>query len=318
MTTKIFNLSMLACVLCSTELVASQTWDEASDTLTQIALKQALDGTLHPDIFIPVYWSNNFYSGAGYSTSTIKEIDAVSGFEASKNGLTSTTRDFRINALTFRSAYFSLGLEANIMNIEKNEFGYIHDTNNVFNQGNDAWIAFDNDVDIDVIQYGAYLDLYHHFFSDKLFLRLSTRLFPGASLSVKQTTQFKPLVAETGYSESSTIQDFAYDARFESYIDLSKYLKFGFEFNYEFLPISYDLAELARNGDAFVFQTVTKETEETTLHYMGKAYVNYPVLGGLMPMIGFGSVSKTVKDITVDKRYTEDRQIVSFGFERRF
>ncbi|MEA3384032.1 MAG: hypothetical protein U9Q20_05090 [Campylobacterota bacterium] len=129
----------------------------ANDTLTQINFEQDSDGNLNPNILVPIYWNDSIYSAVGYTSSTTKEIEKVDGFTDSKNGMVATKDNLKINWLTYKFSNFSAGLQSKIINIDKNEFGYIHDSADLFGNGADYYIAFDNDVELDIMQTGLYL-----------------------------------------------------------------------------------------------------------------------------------------------------------------
>lgn len=288
----------------------------ANDTLTQINFEQGSDGNLNPNILVAIYWNENIYSAVGYTSSTTKEIEKVNGFIDSKNGMVATKDNLKINWLTYKFSNFSAGVQSNIINIDKNEFGYIHDSADLFGNGADYYIAFDNDVELDIMQTGLYLDYNRKM--DNLFVRVSTNITPSTAIDVKQETLFKPLVDDIGSSSSSTSQDLAYAVKLEAYYDTNSFVKLGFEYSYDYMPIKYDIAQLAVENNAYVFNTTTIDTDETTTKYLAKLYFDKKMLGGLTPTIGFGNIETQTKDNNSNKTTTTDESIVSIGFEKRF
>jgi len=288
----------------------------ANDTLTQVSFEQDNDGNFNPNIFIPVYWTDNVYSGIGYTSNTTKDIGVVDGFIDSKNGMVATSRDMRLNWLTYKFGNFSAGLQSNFLNIDKNEFGYIHDSADLFGNGTNYYIAFDNDIELDIVKTGFYIDYSTKI--DNLLLRGSSTITPSTKIDVKQSTLFKPLVNDIGSSSSSTSQDLSYGVKLEAYYDTNSFVKLGFEYSYDYMPIKYDIAQLAVENNAYVFNTTTIDTDETTTKYLAKLYFDKKMLGGLTPTIGFGSIETEVKNNDSGKKSKSDESIVSVGFERRF
>ena len=300
-------------LICSTLLATAL---NATDTQTQINFEQDSDGNINPNIFVPIELSDDSYFGIGYTSSTSKTIGALNSFSDSKTGLVSTKKDMKVNWYTKKIANYSIGLQTNHITIENNEFGYIHDTADVFGKGNDYWIAFDNSVELDIVKTSIYMD-WNKKYSD-LHLRLSSTISPMTTLKVKQSTLFKPLVDTVGTNSSSDSQGLGYGLKLESFYDTDSLLKLGFLYSYDFSPVKYDIAQLAKSGSNYIFETATIDTEEVTTKYLFKLYIERNVLGGLIPTIGFGSATTDIKDKVSGKTVSEDNDIISFGFEKKF
>ena len=131
----------------------------ANDTMTNISFEQDSDGDLNPNITIPIFWSEDmsWYSAVGYTSSTTKEIGKLDAFSDSKNGAVSNNSDFTANWVTKVMGDYSVGLQTNFIKKDTNEFGYIHDTTGIFGAGNE-WIAFDNDVELDITKTSLFLE----------------------------------------------------------------------------------------------------------------------------------------------------------------
>ena len=288
----------------------------ANDTLTQINFEQDNDGNFNPNIFVPINWNNDYYSGIGYTSSTSKDIGKLNSFADSKNGAVSTKNDTTINWITRKISNYSIGIQTNIQKINNNEFGYIHDTTDIFGNGNDYWIAFDNDIELDILKTSIYAD-YSKNIKD-IFLRISTNISPSTKIDVKQSTLFKLLVNNIGSSTSSTSQDLSYSLKFEAYYNTHSFVNLGFEYSYNFNPLKYNIAQLAYENSNYIFKTNTIDTDEITTKYIAKLYFDKKVIGDLNPSIGFGKISKEVKDNNTNKVTTENNNIISIGFEKRF
>jgi hypothetical protein len=288
----------------------------ATDTLTHINLEQDSDGNFHPNIFIPINWDKNSYSGLGYSSTTSKDISVLDGFANSKNGIITTTNDIFFRWVGYRFDNISAAFQSNFTKIQKNEFGYIHDSENLFGNGTNYYVAFDNDIQIDMVKTGFYVD-YTKKISDILF-RVSSTLTPSTSLKVKQNTLFKPLVLNNGTSSSTTSQDFAYSLKLETYYDTNMFFKLGFEYSYDYMPIKYDIAQLATSNGNYIFEQNNIDTDQITTKYLGKIYFDKKLISELIPSIGFGNKKIKTKDNKSSSSSTKDENIFTIGFEKRF
>ena len=288
----------------------------ATSTQTQINFEQDNDGNVNPNILVPIHWNSKYYSGIGYTSSTTKDIGKVSSFNDSKNGMVSSERTTVINWITKNISNYSIGLVTSISNIKNNEFGYIHDTENLFGNGNDYWVAFDNDIELDIVKTGIFAKYTTSF--DKIYLRTIATVFPSSNLDVKQSTIFKPLANDMGVSSSSTSQDLGYSLQLEALYDTNSFISFGFMYSYDFEPIKYDIAQLNKSDSTYNFKTNTIDTDETTTKYLFKFKFDKKMLGGLYPSLGFGKIKTSIKDNKTNQTKTEDKNIVSFGFEKIF
>jgi len=221
-----------------------------------------------------------------------------------------------LNWITKKIGNYSVGIQTNIQNIDNNEFGYIHDTNNIFQQGNDYWIAFDNDIELDILKTSMYLNYSKHI--KDTFLRISTTISPSTKIDVKQSTLFKPLVDDIGSSSSSTSQELSYGLKIEAYYDTHSIVRFGSLYSYEYAPLKYDIAQLDYENNNYIFHTNTIDTNEITTKYLVKIYFDKKVLGELNPTIGFGKISKKIINNKNNSTATIDDSIISLGFEKRF
>lgn len=301
-------------LLLASTLLASTL--SASDTLTKITFEQDEDGKLNPNILVPIYWSDSLYSTLGYKSSTTKDISGVNNFSDSKSGLVSSQDDTAINWLSYKLGNYTIGLQTNFLNIDNNEFGYIHDSANVFGNGADYYIAFDNDIELDIIKTGIYLDYNKKI--DNLTMKLSSTIYPSTKIDVKQSTIFKPLSNDTGTSSSSTSQDLGYAMKLEAFYDTGAFVKFGAQYSYDFAPAKYDIAQLAQVNGNYTFQTATVDTDETTTKYLAKIYFDKKVLGNLIPSFGIGKIKSQVKNNNSGNKTTKNQDLFSLGFEARF
>ena len=309
-------------LLLSTLLVASTLSAEES-TLTEISFNMDDDGNLNPSLFIPLYYgkSQQFYSAIGFTSTNSKKVDSLDGFDDSKNATISSSKDLNINYISYRTSLFgaaiSVGAESTISYVENNEFGYIHDDANNFGNGTEYYIAFDNEIELDIKRHAIRAEIILPI-GNSFTSRISTSIAPYTTIGVEQSTIFKPLVNETGTSSSSTDQDIAYSFKYEAQLKTGNFADIGFTASYDNQPLKYDLAQLATSGNNFVFKNTTIDTTETTMSYMLKVLFNKELLGGLKPSIGYGMKNLDSKNNLTGETTSTDKSIFSIGFERRF
>lgn len=125
-------------------------------------------------------------------------------------------------------------------------------------------------------------------------------------------------MSTTGTSNSSTSQDFGYAVKLEGYYDTHSLIKLGFEYDYDFSPTKYEVAQLDSVGGNFVFAKNTIDTDITTTKYLGKIYIARKMFGDLIPSIGFGSIKTKTKDNVNGGTVSDSNSIFTIGVEKRF
>ena len=123
-------------------------------------LVQGDSDSVNPSTFIPIAWGERWFSGFGYSQTKIITQDTITGFPDSKVSTSTTDRRTRLNIISYRnrisdSLSYSLGADYDFSQIKKTEFGYFHLVSGTV----DDYVAFDNNVDIDVSGAGLRGDL---------------------------------------------------------------------------------------------------------------------------------------------------------------
>jgi len=296
-----------------------------ADTSKRTNLKFSSDeyGNLNPIIFIPVYYgtSNEFFSAIGYASSNYKDTSSVNGFADSKNALVSSSKELLVNYISYSDLLFgyeaSIGVQSNFSQVQNDEFGYIHDSANFFGNGTDYYIAFDNEVKLDIQRHAIRADIslpIGKYFDS----RLVTSISPFTNIGVKQSTLFKPLVDKTGSSSSKTNQDISYDLYYVLQVKTGTFIDIGALVSYDNQPLKYDVAQLAKHGTSYVFETNTVDTTETRLSYLVKLIFKVEIMGGLNPSIGYGIENLDIKDNITNKIVSNKKTLLTFGFEKRF
>lgn len=279
-----------------------------------ISFETDSNGDISPNLFFPIYWSQNLFSGIGYTSSKNIENSTIQNFSDSRESKAINQQNLKVNFLSKKfkkeKYSFSIGLIGEYINIENTQFGFIHDKNSLFQKG-DIWIAFDNSLDIEVLKYGLYFDVTSKLHK-KIFLRLSGDITPTAKVKLAQNTRFKPLVLEGKKFENSSTQDFSYSLLLEMMFQTDLGFSLGAEYEYIFFPLKYNLAVLGKNGGNYFFQTSKIESETVTDSWIIKLILDKKILGDMQPSIGFG------KSRIVENSKTTNNDIIRFGIEKRF
>lgn len=323
---KLVTKQLLSTILLALSLNANETSDSniLNDfTLTNISFNMDEDGNLNPSIFIPIYYgsSKQFYSAIGYSSTNSQEVEVLDKFNDSKNAFISSSKDLTLNYITYKSSLFeyavSVGIESSFSDVENNEFGYIHDSNNFFGNGTDYYISFDNNVELDIQRHAITADIVvpmGEYFSSRLFTSIS----PYTTIGVNQSTIFKPLVNETGTSSSSTVQDLAYTFRYDGLIKTGTFFDIALVAYYDNQPLKYDIAQIAESGENYIFETNTIDLNEITTRFIGKILLDIEVLGELNPSIGYGIEKIDRKNNITNETISTDKTFFTVGFEKMF
>ena len=211
---------------------------------------------------------------------------------------------------------YSIGIQTDFIKIKNNAFGYIHDTLNIFNHGNDYWVTYNNEVDIDIQKTSLHLDYFKK--TSNLFLRLSFLFSLDTQLEVKQSTIFKPLITKIGKSSYSNSQDNSYTFKFEGFFDTKKLLKFGLFYSYDFMPLKYNLAQITLNNNSYYFKDSSIKSEEITQEYRFKIYFDHKVLDIFYPGITIGQTKIKTKDKIHHTSSTETSDIIGFTLQKWF
>ena len=308
---------IIATLLTTSSLFANES------ALSEIALNLDDGGNINPSISIPIYYgkNNKFFSSLEYTSSNMSEVDVLDGFIDSKNAFVSRSNELTLNYISYStklsSLQLSFGINSTFASIKNNEFGYIHDSENVFNKGDDYYISYDNEVLLDIVRYSLSADVVFSF-SKKIDSRLHLNISPFSTLDVDQSTIFKPLVSQKGESSSSYTQDISYNIRYDIQYNTDSFFDIGLTLKHKSNSFKYDVAALNADGSNFSFTNQAVDTTETTTSYMLKTIFKYSVLGGLKPSLGFGMRDFSKEDNINNSSVDSSSTIFSFSFERDF
>jgi len=309
-------------MVLSTLLFASTIFADES-LMTSLALNVDDSGNMNPELNIPIYYgsSNQYYSAIGYKAINSNKIEKLDGFENSKNSFVSNSKSLRLNYITYKNKLFtydiSIGIESTLSQIKNDEFGYIHDSKNIFNKGTEYYISYDNLIELDLKKHSIYFDIDIPF-GNSINSRLSISISPFSTIGVDQTTIFKPLADEKGVSNSSTQQDIAYSIKYNTQLKTDMFFDMGAVFSYDNQPLKYDVAVLNNEVDSYSFITQTVDTTEVRKLMMAKIIFHNTVLGGLKPSVGVGIERLTIKDNINNSAVSTNMTQFSFGLENNF
>jgi len=313
---------LLSSLLLTSTIYAQTSLNVNEFTLTNISLDMDENGNLNPNITLPFYYgeSNKYYTSVSFKSSNYSDTKEVRGFSDSKNATFTTSKDFTLNYFTYVAKPFglrtSIGIESTFSTVDNNEFGYIHDINGDFGTAGDYY-SFDNTIELDIRRHSLRADIVipmGSFFSSRIFGSIS----PYTTIGVKQSTIFKPLVTETGTSDSTTSQDLSYTLKYDGLIKTGTFVDIGIFASYDSQALKYDLAQLSRVNNQVVFKTSTVDTTETTTRAILRLLLNIDVLGGLHPSIGYGQEKIKLKDNSTGDDTSFTNNIFTLSVEKPF
>ena len=259
--------------------------DDISDRFV-FDLVQGDDGSINPSTFIPIAWNEHWFSGLGYHQTKTVNQHSINGFDDSKVSTETTDRRTRLNFISYQNKLsnnmtYSLGADYDFSQIKKSEFGYFH----LLSGTVDDYVAFDNQVDIDVSGIDIRGDITWGKEADFALGRLGMIIAPTNTLDVEQTKEFKTIVPSTGTSTSSVSPYPGYTLRLESRFRVFPLLNLGVEAGYELLPLKYDVAILDPTT-LNSFSTARVDIHEKTTRIGLRFIIQYETVAKLYPVIG--------------------------------
>ncbi len=223
-------------LLLTIELNADNNSIERLDLSMEIGID---NGSNNPTFFIPMYWSDNWYSGIGYKTSSTYLVDAQETLTGKGKLVTGTSSEsLDINVLSYQRNYnnsnYSVGLTTNFETDTYVTSGYVH------NKVSDEVVAFDGLQTFESIGLGIYADYTIRNIYDFFSLRIGTTITPLILLNFDETQSKVPSIEEQAQLVSSSFQDVQYDLFISMQFDVSSFLEIIANFSYEYIPISSD------------------------------------------------------------------------------
>ena len=310
---KMKNLGFISALTALSIFISTPVLSETS-ALERLKLDMERDenGNFRPNLFVPYYWSDNWYSGLGYRDKTLVTQDTLEGLVDSKLSTSISERIIRLNVVSYQGASdlfsYSVGLDYQNTAIDKIEFGY-------FSLNND-FIVFDNNVEIEVSGFSAHGDLTWSKLLDPHAVRVKGSLSPMNSLKVEQQTDIKPLVPITGVGNSTKAQELSYQLQIETRHDLIEFLSVGLDLEYKVLPLNYDLKVLATSADKFI--TAPIDTTESTSRFGLRFIFNNALGDNMFPVIGVAYETTEIEDNLNETSSKVSQTLLTAGLTGRF
>jgi hypothetical protein len=220
-----------ALLLLSSSLFAQNSFI-AEGTKLDASLDES--NTIHPDIFLPINWSEYFTSSLLYRTN--KSITQTQA----QGETTLNSKMLDINLLNFRyqaqNSSYSLGA------------GLLQETFKKVQIGSSTYpivgdITYNNHIDIDVIGFSVKAEFIHKELVKNLSLKTNFLLSPSSQLNVSQDTSLTSSTAlSQGLSKANETLSPIYELNLNLLYKTSYYLSFGIEARYHYLPLNYNLA----------------------------------------------------------------------------
>lgn len=244
-------------------------------------------GNTKPSIFIPMYWSANWYSGVGYNNSDTMSVtsETLNEVVSTKTLTASQEEHIWLNILNYQNISnqgfgYSLGLAVEYKKISNEEFGVL----NIDSQINQT----ENSTKINLHATSLNAELVYKDLFDFISLRLGTYIAPNSKLTVKQSTEITPLLSNSGTSNSSSIQKLSYKVSADVYLKTGSFIDISLNAKYENLPLQYDVSEPNFSTNLFESSLFTSREKTTTLS--AKCTFMTFSIGGMNPMVGYSKV----------------------------
>lgn len=249
---------------------------------------------LHPNIFIPIFWSDNIFSAIEYRTGFKKEVESAK-----------TTR-----------THHQVG-KIHLLNYQVNDYvfalGY---GNEIFNKEQKGYLLKDstrtdyiNKIDITYTSFFGKIDITKESLTPWLDSRFGLLILPSPKLKVEQDTQYSnTYVNGKGNSEKTTV--LMYEITLDTKTKSGSFIDVGLDLKYQRLPLKFDLQ--LSNG-----ATKNFDEEEKILYSTLKLYLNTPI-SGLTPHIGYENKRIDSTDNKSGKSSSETENTYIFGFDKKF
>ena len=312
-------LSLITILAMAPSLIAKDTTEDTSNSKTMVTQRTEInfnsdtDGNIHPQIAIPITWSEHFYSTLGYTSGSSTSIaidDLDAAFNPSKFVTAQTDNMISFNLLSYQNTTsivnYAFGLGVDYRNIESNEFGY-------FKTPSVNQLAFDKIVNIE--QYDAVVnaEIYQTDIFGFMNFRVGGKVSIYSKMEVKQQTSYTNLPNTS--ASSSLDQEMNYTLFADLYFMTPYYFDIGLSASHGYLPLTYDLASPDFSNNTFT--TINVKTEETITRFEAKVIITALKAGDLSPSIGAGYEYYDLIFNGESLDFPKNKLII-FGFEKKF
>ncbi len=278
---------------------------------TKISINLDDESKIHPDLYIPIYWTNILSTVVEYRTTQDKDVSKVKGnYDSSHKETTIDKETLNLHLLKYSfvnsSSRYSLGVGYSYEAFDKNQNGYIQ-------SGTDR-LDFNNNINIEIQGISISAETVNYdIILDGLSSKFNILVLAASTLDVTQNT----LV--TGYpnakGNSTQDLDVIYDVRGDLNYDLFSFMDVGMEARYKFLPMNYTLQLAKLDG---TFERKDYDVEEQTIYTAFKLYFKMDLFGSMRPLIGYTNEMTDGKNKLDNTKYSNTENMFIFGIDSTF
>ena len=211
---------------------------------------------------------------------------------------------------TIGNGSYSFGGQYQKFTQAKEQWGYYEEKNGYF--------PYDSLIDVEGEQWDIIADISYGSADGEspIYARLSGTVTPQTKLTIDQNTKIFPNLKEGGVLGSTSTTELSYLIEGEARVNLGKYIDFGVDASYGFMPYDYQLKVINSNRDGYV--EVTDKYDEVRTKLFGKIFIKKWLSDDFFPTVGFGRMTierKYPGDIETDK---VTQNLILFGIEKWF
>jgi len=294
----------------STFQKAVDTYDSVFAKGTKLATTLDENNNIHPDIFLPINFTQSLSTAIEYRTTQELQNGTVDGdYDSSNKDTTLDKEILNLYLLKYsiknQKSTYSFGIGYSSESFNKNQKGFV--------TSGATTLTFDNNINIDIQGVSIFADAIYYNIIDDLSAKINILILAASKLDVTQDTELVGF--SNGQGSSSEDLDLIYELRADFNYDLTSYMDLGFETRYKFLPMKYSL-EMAQSDSTFT--TEKYEVDEKITYNALKLYFKIDLLGSLRPMVGY-SIEKTDGTNKLDSTsYSNTENMFMFGLNTKF
>ena len=210
---------------------------------------------------------------------------------------------------TLGNLSYSIGGQYQIFEQDKEQSGYYADGGDYF--------PYDNSVNVKGRQWDVIADISYGSNYDLFYSRLSGTFTPSSSITIEQDTKIFPNLANGGELTSEETVDFSYLIEGEARVNLGKYIDFGVDGSYGFMPYKYPL-KVINNSQRNEYTVKTDEYDEVRTKIFAKIFLKKWLTDDFFPTVGYGRM-------TIERKYPGESEgnkitqnLILFGIEKWF
>ena len=256
-----------------------------------------------PDLFIPFSWTDDLYGAVSYLSTSDYETEKVLGIQDSNKDSEVIYNTLNIYPLLWKTDSHTMGLDIELLDIDKKQSGYWVSGVDTFN--------FQNAVEIKVIKPAFYYQ-FNNLSSKYNGVLFSASLSPYSSLDVNQSTVFTGALSQSGSSSSEGESNVSFRLNLNGRYRFSNGLQSFFDFKYEYLPLEYELNVLQASGS---FAVEKFDVVENIYKISYKIQLDKDLFYGLKPTFGISHERTDGENQVSGSTYDYARTMFVFGLE---